>query len=73
LAEDTSILGRSIHTIKENSEKLFASKETRQEVNAHKTKYMFMYEDQTARQDHKMKIDNHSFERVEQLKFWEEP
>jgi len=41
---DVNILGGSIHTVKKNAEALVvASKETRLEVNADKTKYMVMY------------------------------
>jgi hypothetical protein len=72
-AEDTNILGGSIHTIKKNSERVVASKESGQEVNADKTKYMVMSQVQTTRRSHKTKIDNSSFERVEPFKFWEEP
>jgi hypothetical protein len=42
-ADDVNILGGSIHTIKENTDAVvLASKETGLEVNADKTKYMFM-------------------------------
>ena len=46
-----------------------ASKETGLEVNADKTKYMVMYQDQNAGQSYSMKIDNSSFERVEVVKY----
>ena len=45
-----------------------ASKETGIEVNADKTKYMVMSRDQNAGQSHSMKIDNSSFEMVEEFK-----
>jgi len=49
-ADDVNILGGSLHTIKENMEALVvASKETGLEINAHKTKYMVMSQDQNAR------------------------
>ena len=55
-ADDVNMLGRSIHTIKENVEDLVvASKETGLEVNADKTKYMVMFRDQNARQTHCIK------------------
>jgi len=39
--DDINILGRSVHTVKENAEALIvASKEIGLEVNADKTKYM---------------------------------
>ena len=46
---DGNILGRSVHAIKKNTEALVvASKETGLEVNAGKTKYMVMSQDQNA-------------------------
>ena len=69
-ADDVNILGGSVHTVKENAEALImASKETGLEVNADKTKYMVMSRDQNAGQIHSMKIDNISFERVEEFKY----
>jgi hypothetical protein len=48
-ADDDNILGGSIHTIKKNTKALvFAGKETGLEVNAKKTKYMIMSQDQNA-------------------------
>jgi hypothetical protein len=45
----------SVHTIKENIEALIvASKEIGLEVNADKTKYMVMSQDQNAGQNHSM-------------------
>jgi len=38
-------------------------------VDADKTKYMVMSRDQNAGQNHNMKIDNSSFERVEEFKY----
>jgi len=48
-----------------------ASKETGLEVNADKTKYMYMVmsRDQTAGRSHSMTIVSSSFERVEQFKY----
>jgi len=64
-------MGRSVHTIKKNTETLvFASKGIGLEVNADKTKYMVMFRDQNAGQSYSIKIDNGSFERVVQLIFW---
>jgi len=58
-----------MHTTKKNTEALVvACKEIGLEANADKTKYMFMYRDQNAGRSHNMKIDNSSFERVEQFK-----
>ena len=69
-ANDVNILGGSVRTVKENAEALIvASKEIGLEVNADKTKYMVMSQDQNAGQSHSMKIDNSSFERVEEFKY----
>jgi hypothetical protein len=69
-ANDVNILGGSVHAIKKNTEALVvASKEIGLEVNAEKTKYMVMSRDQTAGQNHKIKIDSKLFERVEQFKY----
>jgi hypothetical protein len=50
-ADDDHILGRTIRTVKENAQALVvAAKEIGLEVNADKTKYMFMPRDQNAGQ-----------------------
>ena len=68
-AADVNILGRSIHTMKENAKALkVASKETGIEVNVDKTKYMIMCQDQNAGQSHNVKIGR-SFVRVEVFKY----
>ena len=69
-AGDVNMLGGNVHTIKENAESLVvASKEIGLEVNADKTKYMVMSRDQNAGRIHNLKIDNSSFERVEEFKY----
>ena len=69
-ANDANILEGSIRTIKENAEALVvASKEIGLEVNADKTKYMIMPQDQNVGQSHSMKTDNSSFERVGEYKY----
>ena len=69
-ADDVNIFGGSVHTIKENAEALIvASKEIGLEVNVDKTKYMVMSGDQNAGRSHNMRIDNRSFERVEDFKY----
>jgi len=69
-ADDVNILGGSIHTVKKNIEALMVvSKETGQEVNAGRTNYVVMSQDQNAGRSHKTKIDNNSFERVEEFKY----
>jgi hypothetical protein len=67
---DGNILGGSIHSVKKNAEDLVvASKEIGLEVNAEKTKYMVMSRNQNAGHNHNVKIDNKSFERVEEFKY----
>jgi hypothetical protein len=69
-ADDVNILGGSIHDINKNTEALVvASKEIGLEVDAEKTKYMVMSRNQNAGQNHDIKIDNKSHERVEQFKY----
>ena len=69
-ADIVNILGRSVHTIKKNAEaSVVASKETGLEVNADKTKYVVMFQDQNAGCSHSIEIDNSSFERVEEFKY----
>jgi hypothetical protein len=69
-ADDVNILGKSIGAVKENAEALVvAAKEIGLEVNADKTKYMVMSRDQNAGRTHSMKIDNGSFERVDEFKY----
>jgi hypothetical protein len=48
---------------------IVASKEVGLELNADKTKYMVMSQNQNAGQSHNMKIDNRSFEMVEEIKY----
>jgi hypothetical protein len=62
-------LGGSIHTIRKNTEALLiASKEIGLEVNAEKTKYMVMSQDQNTGQNGNIQIGHKSSEAVEQLK-----
>jgi hypothetical protein len=69
-AEIVNILGRSIHTIKKKAEaSVVASKETGLEVNADKTKYVAMSQDQNAGRSHSTETDNSSFERVQEFKY----
>jgi hypothetical protein len=69
-ADDVNILGGILHNIKENAEALVvANKEIAPEVNADKTKYMFMSRDQNARGSQNVKISNSSFERMEEYKY----
>ena len=67
---DDNMLIQTIPTLKRNTEALVAgSKEMCLEINADKTKYMVMSRDQNAGRIHNMKIDNRSFERVEDFKY----
>jgi len=69
-ADDVNILGGSIHTVKENAETLVAAtREIGLEVSANKTKYMVMSGDQNAGRIHSVRIDNSTFERVEEFKY----
>ena len=49
---------------------VLSSKYTELELNAEKTKYMVMSQDQNAGQSHSVKTDNISFAMVEEFKFW---
>jgi hypothetical protein len=69
-ADYVYILGGSIHATKKNTEALVvASKEIGLEVNYEKTKYMVMSCNQNSGKNHNIKLDNKSFERVEQFKY----
>jgi hypothetical protein len=58
-----NILGGSIRTMKKNTDTLVvASKETGLAVNANKSKYMDMAQDQNAGQSHSIKTDNSSLQ-----------
>ena len=65
-ADDVNILGGSIHILKENAKVLvFATGEIGLEVSADKTKYMVKSRDQNAGRNQSVRIDNSTFERVE--------
>jgi hypothetical protein len=67
---DVNILAGSVHTIKETAEVLIiASKEIGLEVNADKTKYMFMPGEQNAGRKRSMKTDDRSFEMLEKYMY----
>jgi len=70
-ADDVNILGGSIHTLNENAEALVtATREIGLEVNADKTKYMvIMSQDQNTGRIHSVRMDNSTFERVEEFKY----
>jgi hypothetical protein len=63
-------LGGNVHAVQKNTEALVAAaKEIGLEVNADKTKYMVMSLDQNAGRNQNIRIDNSSFERVEEFKY----
>jgi hypothetical protein len=67
-ADDVTILGGSIHTIKKNADTLVvASKESGMEVYADKIKHVVMFRDQNAGQSHSIKINTCSFKNMEEL------
>jgi len=67
---DDDILCGSAYAIKENrQDSVDPSMETGLEVNVDKTKYMVMSREQNTGRSHNIKIDNSSFERVEQFKY----
>jgi len=69
-ADDVNILGRGTHTLQESAEALVAAtREIGLEEIAVKTKYMVMSRDQNAGQNHSVRIDNSTFERVEEFKY----
>jgi len=69
-ADDVNILGGSIHNLKENAEPLVAAtRETGLEVSADKTKYMAKSRDQNVGRIHSVRIDNNTFEKVEEFKY----
>jgi len=65
-----NILGVSIRTLKENTEALVAAtREIGLEVSADETKYMLMSRDQNAGRIQSLRIDNRTFEEVEEFKY----
>jgi len=71
-ADDVNILGGATHTLQENAEALVAAtREIGVEVSADKTNYMVMSRDQNAGQNHSVRVDNNTFERVEEFKYLE--
>jgi hypothetical protein len=64
-ADDVSLLGDSVNTIKENSETLVeVSRDIGLEINAEKTKYMIMSRHPNAGQNQNIRTANESFESV---------
>ena len=68
--DDINILAVSVYILKESAETLEpASREIRLEVSAVKIKYMVMSRDQKAARIRSVRIDNYTFERVEEFKY----
>jgi hypothetical protein len=73
-ADDVNILGVSVLNIKKNTEALVvASKKIGLEVNAEKTKYMVVSQDQNVGQNHSIKIDDKFCERWNSSNILEQP
>jgi hypothetical protein len=69
-ADDVSLLGNSVNTIKENSETLLeASRDVRLEINADKTKYMIMSRHPNSGQNQNIRIANELSENVAKFKY----
>jgi hypothetical protein len=69
-ADDVSLLGDNIDTIKKNTEILIdASKEVGLEISVDKTKYMLLSRHQNVGQKRDIKIANRLFENVSQFKY----
>ena len=64
-ADDVNVLGGGIHSLKEAEALVAATREIGLEVSADKTKYMVMSRDQNAGQNHSVRMDNSTFERIE--------
>jgi hypothetical protein len=71
-ADDVNVLGGSVYSIRRNTEALVvASNKTGLEVDADKTKNIFMSRHQNTGRRHHIKINKSSFERVEDYKYLE--
>jgi hypothetical protein len=69
-ADDVSLLGDSVNTIKENSETLLeASRDIGLEINAEKTKYMIMSRYPNSGQNQNIRVVNESFKNVSKFKY----
>jgi hypothetical protein len=70
-ADDVNLLGDNIDTIKKTTQALIdASKEVGLEVNAEKTKYVFLPRHQNAGQNRDINIGNRCFSNVTQFKYF---
>jgi hypothetical protein len=71
-ADDGSVEGENIGTIKKYKALLDATKAVGLEVNPEKTKYMLMSRSQKIGQKHSIKIANRSFEDVAKFRYSEQ-
>jgi hypothetical protein len=69
-ADDMNLLGDNIDTVKKHIETLIdTSKEAGEEINVEKTKYMLLFNHETAGLNHAIKIANRSFENLLQFRY----
>jgi len=69
-ADDIYRLGGSMHTLKEKEEALVvATREIVLKINADKNKYMVMSREQRAGRNQSARINNSTFDRVEEFKY----
>jgi hypothetical protein len=68
-ADDITLLGDNINTIKENTEAILGpSRDVGLEINAEKTKYMIMFQHKKSGQNQNIRTANESFEIVAKFK-----
>jgi fumarate hydratase class II len=68
-ADDVNLLGDSVNTIKENSEKHLEAGDSGLEIKAEKTKYIILSLHPNVGQNHNIRSANESFEKVAKFKY----